>query len=90
MQIKDLHLEFMYMLWCHDHGYHMSLDESRGKFNLYLHDATEHRGDCTKDPCPCLRCHKKQLEIEAQCEIDHLEYSSKGSWFKLIELRNKK
>lgn len=89
MKQEELHRAMMFILWCNSMGYHPSLCESIENFNKYMHDANVHRGDCTKDPCPCIRCHTQQLEIEAQCAIDYLEHESNGTWFKLIELRDK-
>ena len=89
MNNEELLKAFMFLLWCQSHGEHPSLCKSTEDFNRYLYEAKEHRGDCTKDACPCLRCHMQQLEVDAQGCLDYLEHESKGTWLKLIEIRSK-
>ena len=88
--MKDINNMLMYLFWCAEHGYHPSLCSSEEAWGEYLYGAREHRGDCTKDSCPCIRCHMQEYEIKAQTAIDYLEHECKGSWLKLIELRERK
>jgi len=47
-------------------------------YQQFLEGADVHFGDCTKDPCPCSRCHLQMIEIEAQNALDILWSGDKG------------
>lgn len=89
-----LHGEIMYILWCQKFAQEISLCKTHEAYKDFLKESEVHCGDCTKDPCPCSRCHLQQLEIDAQNAINHLDFVFKDktepTWKKLQILMNKK
>jgi len=75
---NNLYKKLVYIMWCATYEYSMSSCITHAKYLKYLKDIEFHRGDCTKDPCPCTRCHHIEIEIKAQNALDLLESGDKG------------
>ena len=80
--------QMMYILWCKEYDRHPSLCETINQWNEFKNiDAKIHVGDCTQEPCSCMRCHYQGLEIDAQNAINYLEHCNEPIWKKLFKLR---
>jgi hypothetical protein len=76
---KELYDYLQYFAWCHHFG-NSSVKScaSHEQYQKFLKNASEHCGDCTSQPCPCLRCQKQMLEVEAQNALDSMWSGPKG------------
>ncbi len=62
-----------YALWSQDFGDdNVKSCSNYAAYHDFLQTTHRHRGDCTKDSCPCSRCALIRIEIDAQNIVDSL------------------
>lgn len=67
---EQMYERMKYCVWCFELGQNIKSCSSHLAYQGFLKDTKYHFGDCTKEPCSCLRCQLHEIEIEAQNIVD--------------------